>query len=501
MPAAKNLIHETSTTTGTGNFTLEAVNGRVLFSNATYGFSTGSTEDVFDYFITNRSAAEWERGTGHMSDASTLVRDTVVESSNSDALVSFSDGIKDVTNDVPAANQYYAGGTDVAVTDGGTGASTAAGARTNLGLVIGTNVQAYDAQLADIAGLTPTDDNFIVGNGTNFVTESGATARTSIGLGTGNSPTFTALTLSSTAAITGNLTVGSNTFVVTASSGNAAVGGTLGVTGNVAVGSNTFVVTASSGAVAIGGDVTVNTNKFTVAASSGNTVVAGTLGVTGATTLSAALTYGGVALSNSVTGTGSMVLSAGPTLTGTLTCATVAASGNITITKASAELVINSTGGDPVIKWHANGTLKWSMYNDPTSSLHRLRIQDEDNDNGVYMDQDATDWSTTSDARLPWKANRTPLSVLNRLGDVHVFDFARKPGRNEYGVLAQDFYNAFPAMVDVGDDGDKITLPWGVQYPRAGIVALGGVKELCEVIRDATDFNELKSTLQTMLGG
>jgi hypothetical protein len=59
----------------------------------------------------------------------------------------------------------------------------AATARTTLGLVIGTNVQAYDAQLADVAGLTPTDNNFIVGNGTNFVAESGATARTSLGLG------------------------------------------------------------------------------------------------------------------------------------------------------------------------------------------------------------------------------------------------------------------------------------------------------------------------------
>jgi len=69
--------------------------------------------------------------------------------------------------------------------NGGTGATDAGTARTNLGLAIGTNVQAYDAQLADVAGLTPTDNGVIVGNGTNFVVESGSTLRTSLGLAIG----------------------------------------------------------------------------------------------------------------------------------------------------------------------------------------------------------------------------------------------------------------------------------------------------------------------------
>lgn len=50
---------------------------------------------------------------------------------------------------------------------------------------IGVTVQAYDAQLADIAGLTPSDNGVIIGNGTNFVLESGSTLRTSLGLAIG----------------------------------------------------------------------------------------------------------------------------------------------------------------------------------------------------------------------------------------------------------------------------------------------------------------------------
>lgn len=67
----------------------------------------------------------------------------------------------------------------------------------------------------------------------------------------------------------------------------------------------------------------------------GNASVAGTLGVTGATTLSSALTYGGVTLSNAVTGTGNMVLSAGPTFTGTAGFANVTASGTLGVTSTS----------------------------------------------------------------------------------------------------------------------------------------------------------------------
>jgi hypothetical protein len=103
MPAPSDLVHETTTSTGTGNLTLANENGKRSFNTA---FGTGGT-DLFDYFISHRSAAEWERGTGHLSAASTFVRDTVLASSNAGAAVNFSAGTKDVTNDIPAASQVH----------------------------------------------------------------------------------------------------------------------------------------------------------------------------------------------------------------------------------------------------------------------------------------------------------------------------------------------------------------------------------------------------------
>jgi hypothetical protein len=137
------------------------------------------------------------------------------------------------------------------VADGGTGASDAATARTNLGLAIGTNVQAYDADLAAIAALTPTADNFIVGNGTTWTLETPAQARTSLGLGTISTQD------ASSVAITGGSINGTTVGATTATSGRFT---TLEATGVTTVSAGTV----SAPAITTSGDT--NTGIFFPAA-------------------------------------------------------------------------------------------------------------------------------------------------------------------------------------------------------------------------------------------
>lgn len=84
-------VKETSTSTSTGDFTLNgAVNGFQSFSS---GIGVGNT---CYYVIEDLGAGDWEVGIGTLSGSTTLQRTTVLKSSNSNNAVNFGSGEKSV---------------------------------------------------------------------------------------------------------------------------------------------------------------------------------------------------------------------------------------------------------------------------------------------------------------------------------------------------------------------------------------------------------------------
>ena len=122
-------------------------------------------------------------------------------------------------------------GTDVAVAHGGTGASSL----TDGGVLLGSGTNAVTA-MAVLA-----DGEMIVGDGTTDpVAESGATLRTSIGVGTGDSPQFTAIELGHA----------SDTTIARSSSGAITVEGTQ----VLLAGAQTGITTITNSSLVVGRD-------------------------------------------------------------------------------------------------------------------------------------------------------------------------------------------------------------------------------------------------------
>lgn len=149
-------------------------------------------------------------------------------------------------------------------------------------------------------------------------------------------------------------------------------------------------------------------------------------------------------------------------------------------------LQLNS--GTPQVNFLLSGTLQ-SYINDNGSSINVW--SNAAGNAGMYIIHSGNSWAALSDARLPYKKTARPLSVLDKLDKVQLYE-NEVHGHLEMFVKAQELNEAFPHLVISGSDTADLDpkemsnpgVLWGVTYDRAGVAALQGLKEVKELIAE-----------------
>jgi len=345
-------VKETASTTGTGTWSLA---GAVAdFQSFVAGIGTGNTT----YYSAADGTSGWEVGIGTVTSGApnTLSRTTVLASSAAGAKVAFTVapiisavapaalygsliGASSGQLLVSSANAVPAFSSNPSITNLTVGGTLTYGGVTLTNAVTGTGamVLATNPTFTSLSASTSFTSPLLIGG---TLASSTLTLESTSGAGTTDSIVF------KTGSQVTRLTIDTNgQSIMTSAGANALAVGLNGSTNpafqvDASTASSATGLKVKSAAAAAGCAVSVISSgaaeNLTIdAKGTGTLTLQGTAtgGITlaRATTLSNALTYGGVTLSNAVTGTGNMVLSSSPSLTSP-TCAGLTVTGSFTAT-------------------------------------------------------------------------------------------------------------------------------------------------------------------------
>jgi len=424
-------------------------------------------------------------------------------------------------------------------TDGNTiEGRSASEVRTDLGLVIGTNVQGNSAELTAISELATTDSGVIVGNGSTFVLETGTTLRTSLGVdaaGTDNSTnvsltgtpdyitisgqTITRNQIDLTADVTGVLpsaNLDSDTAHLTGTqtfSGAKLFSAGLTITGNNYI---QFLGTSGGGGEGIKFLDTADGNREALHFPGNNLVVLSNRSSNGIIEIRS---------NNSTPGSSGETLSARFTATGSFVSKSLAVEGSgsgifsvegsigslFSVDDGLDDVIFaaNNVSGTPVISANADNTVQLGKLGGfgivisgstpaPNDSQAKIIITGSIHTSGslgvgmaanstigrIDAKNDVVAFST-SDKRL--KDNITPIeNALNKISQVQgiEFDWIPKEGvhgneGHDVGVIAQEIEKVLPEVVTTRDNGYK-----AVKYEKIIPLLVEAIKELQEEIKE-----------------
>ena len=160
---------------------------------------------------------------------------------------------------------------------------------------------------------------------------------------------------------------------------------------------------------------------------------------------------------------------------------------------ATGTMQLHSNGsGDTTIKFYEGSTIKWWVQNDTAGSpgSDAFWIGDEENDNGVYVQQDGASWSGISDERLKrnWTNLTNATDKIDTLTKVGTFQRRGKStgkwsDNREVGLSAQEVEAILPEVVTTGGNiefasDDKVAGVKGMSYEKLVPLLVKSIQEL-----------------------